>query len=75
VNYCNPNFEIFKHYRTKNDERMGTSYPVIGTMIEDEQRNIWIATEGGGIDYYDRKKGLFSYHYLTNKEKNKSRSM
>ena len=69
VNYCNPSFEIFKHYRTKNDERMGTSYPVIGTMIEDEQRNIWIATEGGGIDYYDRKKGLFSYHYLTNKEK------
>lgn len=69
VNYCNPRFEVFTHYKTKNDERTGTSYPVIGTMFEDEQRNIWIATEGGGIDYYDRKKGLFRYHYLTTKEK------
>ena len=37
------------------------SSPIIGRMIEDKNGNLWICTEGGGVNVYDRKKGIFQW--------------
>src|SRR5690606_13222189 len=38
------------------------SYKVVSAIIEDPDRNLWIGTEGGGINFYNIKTGLFEYY-------------
>ena len=30
-------------------------------MVEDKDNNIWICTEGGGLNFFDRKTKKFTY--------------
>lgn len=62
VNYFNPEYEIYTHYKAGNSEKEGLSNPVIGRMIEDKNRNIWICTEGGGINVYNRVNKTFRWY-------------
>lgn len=39
----------------------GLNHPVVSSFQEDEQGNIWIGTEGGGINRWDRKNDSFSH--------------
>ena len=48
------------------------SFPVVGAMAEDKSGNIWICTEGGGLDLYQPEQGTFKhfnahtgYHFST----------
>lgn len=41
----------------------GLSHPIISSFQEDHMGNIWIGTEGGGLNYWDRQSDAFS-HYL-----------
>lgn len=64
VNYFNPEYEIFTHYRATNSERIGLSNPVVGRMTEDSAGNLWICTEGGGLNvYHPRTKSFTRYLY------------
>lgn len=62
VNYFNPEYEIYTHYRPGKHENEGLSFPVIGCFTEDNKGNLWIATEGGGLDFYDRKSKRFKWY-------------
>lgn len=61
VNYFNPEYEIYTHYKATNTEREGLSSPVIGRMAEDSSGNLWICTEGGGVNVYNRKENTFRW--------------
>ena len=46
VNYFNPDYKIYTHYKLSKNEREGLSSPIVGTIIEGEEGQLWIATEG-----------------------------
>lgn len=62
VNYFNPEYEIYTHYKASNSENEGLSNPVIGRMIEDKNKNLWICTEGGGVNVYNRINKTFRWY-------------
>lgn len=63
VSYFNPRLEMYKHYRMRENEELGgLSFPVIGQMTEDDRHNLWICTEGGGLNQLDRTTGKFTWY-------------
>jgi len=42
----------------------GLNHPIVSSFQEDQSGNIWIGTEGGGLNYWNRKADSFS-HFLT----------
>ncbi|WP_025064964.1 hybrid sensor histidine kinase/response regulator transcription factor [Hoylesella enoeca] len=62
VNYFNPAYEIFTHYRATNSEQTGLSNPVVGRMTEDDAGNLWICTEGGGLNMYNSRTKQFTWY-------------
>ena len=42
------------------------SFPVVGKMQEDSEHNLWICTEGGGLNFLDRQTRQFT-RYVHNK--------
>lgn len=57
VNYFNPEYEIFTHYKPADRASDGLSSPIIGEIVEDDSHNLWICTEGGGLNFLDRRTG------------------
>jgi signal transduction histidine kinase/DNA-binding response OmpR family regulator/ligand-binding sensor domain-containing protein len=39
------------------------NHPIVSSFAEDRQGNIWIGTEGGGLNFWNRQSNSFS-HYL-----------
>ncbi|MEN7550584.1 two-component regulator propeller domain-containing protein [Rapidithrix thailandica] len=67
VNYAKVANQVFTEY---NESLVGAnpSFPVIGSLIEDDKKNIWVATEGAGLDYFDRQENKFiNYPFANNK--------
>ncbi len=62
VNYFNPEYEIYTHYRIADNEPSGLSSQIVGRMTEDEKGNLWICTEGGGLNIYNRRTHRFTWH-------------
>ena len=62
VNYFNPDYKIYTHYKLSKNEREGLSSPIVGTIIEGEEGQLWIATEGGGLNLYDRRTKEFKWY-------------
>jgi signal transduction histidine kinase/DNA-binding response OmpR family regulator/ligand-binding sensor domain-containing protein len=44
----------------------GLNHPIVSCFEEDGQGNLWIGTEGGGVNYWDRKTDHFSYYTQEN---------
>jgi signal transduction histidine kinase/DNA-binding response OmpR family regulator/ligand-binding sensor domain-containing protein len=63
----------FTVYRNKADDKFSISNNFIRFLFEDHTGNIWIATEGGGLNRYNREKNQF-VRYLHNPEDNNSLS-
>ena len=38
------------------------NYKVISAILENTNGDLWVATEGGGINYYTKKTGEFTYY-------------
>ena len=60
VNYMNPSYQIFQHYRASLADR-GLTSNVVGRMTEDNDRRLWICTEGGGLNVLDLRTGRFGH--------------
>ena len=72
VNYYNP-----KNYRFKNlvkslkfDQNNGPltnlTHDVVGTLLEASDGKIWIGTDGGGINVYNRETGFIEVYNTSN---------
>jgi two-component system sensor histidine kinase ChiS len=53
----------FTIYRPKQDNKFSISNPRILSIVEDNYGNLWIGTNGGGLNKYDRNYDRF-YAYL-----------
>lgn len=40
--------------------KTASGFPVVGKMTEDSAGNVWICTEGGGLNCYHGDTGVFS---------------
>ncbi|MCH5685994.1 hypothetical protein LWM68_18130 [Niabella sp. W65] len=38
------------------------NHPIVSSFAEDRQGNIWIGTEGGGLNYWNRQSNSFAYY-------------
>ncbi len=57
-------FPLYTHHLADPvSDPMSLSFSDINNFVEDKWGNIWIGTNGGGLIYFDRKKGTFK-NYL-----------
>jgi signal transduction histidine kinase/DNA-binding response OmpR family regulator/streptogramin lyase len=49
-------FTIYQH----SDDPSSLSNNVVSSIVEDEDHNLWVGTEGGGLNYYNRLTGKFT---------------
>lgn len=61
LQWFNPDHEVYTWYKPSLVEGEGLSYPIIGNIVEDVKGNLYIATEGGGVNYLDRKTGRIKW--------------
>ncbi|MCF2491039.1 hybrid sensor histidine kinase/response regulator [Dyadobacter sp. CY347] len=60
----------FKIYKNKERDKNSISNDFITCLAEDKSGNIWIATSGGGVNVFDKNKGIFSkYTFAENDPK------
>lgn len=62
VNYFNPEYEIYTHYKVSDKKSEGLSSNIVGRMSEDRHGNLWICTEGAGVNVYNREKKTFQWY-------------
>ncbi|SFG91988.1 hybrid sensor histidine kinase/response regulator transcription factor [Pedobacter insulae] len=55
------NFTVYKNSKSQ----ASISSNIISAMVEDQYHNLWIGTEGGGLNYLNRRENTFS-HYFAN---------
>lgn len=60
VNYFNPDNNAFSYYAYNPDRNDCLNYPFAGAMTEDNEHNLWICTDGGGLACLDRPTGKFT---------------
>ncbi len=56
----------FEVYKPEQNDQFSISHPRILSICEDSESNLWIGTNGGGLNKYDRKSDRF-VHYLPGK--------
>ncbi len=60
ANYYSPRTFTFTKYKPQPQQN-SISHNVVSSIIEDpDSHNLYIGTEGGGLDYLDRQKGAFT---------------
>ena len=58
INYVNPNGETVTLIQRDQAKKNSISHNRIGAIITTKNNNIWIGTDGNGLDLYDPKKGV-----------------
>ncbi len=56
ASYFNPDIELYTYYGTSKTNKDMLNGLIIGEMAEDDDENLFIATEDGGLNILDRKK-------------------
>jgi len=59
LNKYNPLNERFHHLKHEPDNPSSLSHDNVGAIYETRDGSIWIGTEEGGVNLYDRDKGIF----------------
>ena len=58
----NPSSGVIEVYRNEPRNPNSLSFDLTPFVLEDSHRRLWVATDDGGLDLFDRSKNLF-YHY------------
>jgi signal transduction histidine kinase/ligand-binding sensor domain-containing protein/DNA-binding response OmpR family regulator len=66
IDCYDPNYSLFNGLQVKKNHRALNSNNVTG-FSEDRAGNLWISTDGGGLNYWNRKKNSFEYYNSTNR--------
>jgi signal transduction histidine kinase/ligand-binding sensor domain-containing protein len=65
VSINQPGNDNFSYIRDQlGQQQQGLNCKVISRIIEDKQQNLWVATEGGGLNFIDRKKNTYKYIHV-----------
>ncbi|MDD4582938.1 MAG: two-component regulator propeller domain-containing protein [Eubacteriales bacterium] len=71
VDYFHPHKVIYSYYTASADlfslSHQQLSFPFVGDMVEDENQNLWICTEGGGLNKLNQKENTFEHFLLSSK--------
>jgi signal transduction histidine kinase/ligand-binding sensor domain-containing protein len=51
-----------KKYSNIPFDSTSLSYDWVFSIIEDEKKNLWIGTMGGGLNYFDRRREIFTHY-------------
>lgn len=65
VSYFNPQLNFYHAYPIDPEGREGLSFPVVGSMTEDDKGHLWICTDGGGLNCLDLTTGKFTHYRHT----------
>jgi len=60
----NPDKVVFKHIPA-SENMSGLSYPIVHRVVQDNFKNIWIGTLGGGINFMTSKTSYFNAYTHT----------
>jgi ligand-binding sensor domain-containing protein/signal transduction histidine kinase/CheY-like chemotaxis protein/AraC-like DNA-binding protein len=64
VNVVYPYATNFTTY-TNSKSRSSISSNIISAIAEDQRRNLWIGTEGGGLNYFNRSNQSFIHYFAS----------
>jgi len=56
----NPNTKVFKNHLSEYNSKKSLSYNIVSSVLEDKRGRIWVSTLGGGINFFDREKEIFT---------------
>lgn len=59
LDMLSPNRRDFRHFRNVPNDSTSISHNKVQSILETENGDFWIGTVGGGLCYFDRKKGTF----------------
>ncbi|WP_020529379.1 hybrid sensor histidine kinase/response regulator transcription factor [Flexithrix dorotheae] len=59
--YANPSRQYFKHYRPGFPNKNSLNNGAVNGFYERENGDIWIATDGGGINLFQKKENSFEH--------------
>lgn len=70
VNFVNPRDEPVKLLQNKTADRQTLSHNRIGSLAQASNDNIWIGTDGGGLDLMNPETGTFKHYRHQNDNPN-----
>ncbi|MEM7107268.1 MAG: two-component regulator propeller domain-containing protein, partial [Bacteroidota bacterium] len=62
ANVFHPTQNIFTYFPENTKGNRSVNFRVVGQVIEDGNENLYICTDGGGLNFYDRKQKIFRYY-------------
>lgn len=66
ISVIDPYYEKFYHVKSGTNQKKLSNNDVAALLAEDNG-NLWIATDGGGLNYYNKQKGEYT-HYMHQSE-------
>lgn len=65
VSMFTPSQTLFSYYPADFKGAGRLDFHLVGTMAEDKRHNLWICTDGGGLNFMDRKTQLFHSYNMS----------
>ena len=66
VSVFNPSRELYSYYPVGIGGLGHLDFHLVGQMVEDNRHSIWLCTDGGGLNFLDRKSGYFLAFNMAN---------
>ena len=67
VQYFHPQLNIYHTVPIARQGSKGINYPVVGSMTEDDEGNLWICTDGSGLNCLNRRTGEITRYLASDK--------